>query len=790
MTRLFLRPAPFALAIALAFAAAPLRAQTGSGVRADVPMQFNIAAKPLGQALSDWALQTRVQLIVQQSLVAGKSAPAVSGMLTRRQALDRLLAGSGLMAAQEGAAIVVKPAPLAGETSTLPTVLVVGERDADGSAAAAYRTTATTVGALGEKSWKDIPFSVEVVPRDLLANQQSISMVEALRNDASVTPTTNAIGGLSSQLSMRGIGLDLLDGRKIDGLNVFSWSGDLPLEHFEQIQILKGAGGFLYGFGQPGGTVNFITKRPTDTPVRSVLTSVTGSGTGLAAVDLGGRFGQEDRFGYRTNVVREGGDTYVKDGGRIQRSSGSLALDWRIAPNLLWSADVLTMDRDLKGSTSWGLFPNASGDVGDYAVASPPAPVRGSRRIYSPFTGYETRAKTWGTHLDWGFAPGWNARLTYRGSTMDRRYTNGTIYSNARGDYTEEMYSGTDRFKTSDVQGLVTGMMRTGLVTHDLAFGTSRSSKRSYYSSVSGYAVLGSGNLAHPGVFDDPGLIAAPADTLGSDAVQRSVFASDTLHIGEKWDVVLGLRRSDVKDPLNAYDRGATTPTVAVIFKPMPWLSAYGSYIESLEQGSTAPVTAANAREVFPPLLSKQVEFGVKTQHKNWSASAALFRIERGLTYTDTSNVFSQSGKTRFEGLEFSLKASLTPAWLVGASALALHTENLEGDEALKGLRAQGAPRQQFAFYSEYKLPAAGWTLSAGVQHYGARPVDAANTVFLPSYSVFDAGLRYETRLGQTLSTWRLNVDNVGDKAYWQASAGYLTQGAPRTVKLSAQFDF
>lgn len=62
--------------------------------------------------------------------------------------------------------------------------------------------------------------------------------------------------------------------------------------------------------------------------------------------------------------------------------------------------------------------------------------------------------------------------------------------------------------------------------------------------------------------------------------------------------------------------------------------------------------------------------------------------------------------------------------------------------------------------------------------------------MFLPSHAVFGAGLRDETKLGQTLTTWRLNVDDVGDKAYWQASAGDLTQGAPRTVKLSAQFDF
>jgi iron complex outermembrane receptor protein len=778
--------APLALAAALA-------ASFHHGVYAQAPqatsaaLPLAIAAQPLGAALNELARQAGLQLLFAPALVAGRTAPAVAGRLTPLQALDRLLAGSGLVAVPQGQAIVVQPAGDQGVA--LPAVTVVGARDAPGSAQQAYRAETASAGVLGEVALQDTPFSIEVVPRELLANQQSASLVEALRNDASVTPTTNAIGGLSSQVAMRGIGLDLLDGRKIDGLNVFSWSSDLPLEHFEELQVLKGAGGFLYGFAQPGGIVNFVTKRPTDAPTRSILASVTGSGTALAAVDLGGRFGEDARFGYRANLVGEGGDTYVRHGGRIDRQSGSLALDWRIAPGLVWSADLLAMNRRLDGSTSWGLFPNASGGLGDFTAAPPPAAIPGSRRIYSPFTQYETRGRVWGSAVDWAFAPDWNARLSYRGSTMDRIYANGSIYANAAGAYTEELYTGTDNFRTQDLQALVTGRINTGPVAHSLAFGSARNAKRSYYSSVSGYAVLGSGVLAHPGDFGNPGLTPGPADTLGSDVVQRAWFASDTLHLGELWDLVLGLRRSSVKDSLNGYDRAATTPTLAAIHKPSSWLSTYVSYTESLEQGATAPVTAANAHEVFPPLRSKQLELGVKAQQAQWSASAALFRIERGLAFTDAGNRFSQEGRARYDGLELSAKARVQPAWMLGASALFLDAKNTEADNGLQGRRVQGAPRRQLAAYTEYRV-AADWVLSAGVQHYGARPVDAAATVLLPAYALLDAGLRYTTRLGGTRSTWRLNVDNLANKAYWQASAGYLTQGAPRTVKLGAQFDF
>ncbi|RZT36872.1 TonB-dependent siderophore receptor [Cupriavidus agavae] len=706
----------------------------------------------------------------------------------RRHRLDTALHGALFsLALSAGTAHAQQPQPqAAGDVATLPTVTVTSSADAHDD----YRADNASLGAFGNKSLLDTPYSVDVVTRDLMDNQQAASLVQALKNDASVSVTSNNIAGLSSQIAVRGITLDLLNGRKIDGLNIFGWSGDLPLEHFEQVQLLKGAGGFLYGFAQPGGIVNFISKRPTNVPVRSVFSSVTNGGTFLLGGDLGGRFGPDDRFGYRTTIVGEEGDSYVKDGGHVKRGSASLALDWRILPNLVWSVDGLAMDRVVKGSSGWGLFPNASGEPGDFTAAEPPAAIRGSKRIYSPFTSYETRSKVYGTSLDWGFAENWNARVQYRGSILDRIYLNGSIYANAAGNYTEEQYGGTDRFKTDDVIGMVTGKVKTGFITHDLTFGLQYGRIRSYYSGVSNYAVLGSGNLANPGSFDNPGLSAEPADTLGSYTAQRALFISDTLHLGEHWDVVVGVRRNNIKDTVNDYDKSATTPTAALIFKPLPWLSTYGSYVESLEQGSTAPLTAANAREVFGPIKSKQMELGVKAQRERWSANAALFRIKRGLTYTTSSNEFTQDGEARYDGLELGGNMRVTPLWMVSASVLFLNAKNETASEAIAGKRVDGTPRQQASIYTEYRLWDTGFTLSAGMQYYGARPIDPANTVSLPSYTLFDAGVRYTTRVAGKRTTVRFNVDNLTNKAYWLTSASYLTQGAPRVFKLGAQIDF
>ncbi|WP_420995056.1 TonB-dependent siderophore receptor [Cupriavidus sp. 30B13] len=769
-------------------------AQAPAGAR-----HYDIGPGPLDVTLARFGAEAGVPIAVDPAAAASLDSSGLRGTYTVEQALQLLLSGQPVEAvANPGAgywlrrrdAARLTPADAAASVPTFEQVTVTAAALPKANELDDYRAATVNLGAMGEKAITDTPYSVEVVTRGLMDNQQADSLVDALKNDASVTPISNNIGGLSSQIAIRGVGLDLLSGRKIDGLNIFGWSGDLPLEHFDQIQLLKGAGGFLYGAAQPGGIVNFISKRPTDTPKRSVLTSVTDSGTFLLAGDLGGRFGAADRFGYRANVVGETGDSYVKDGGRIKRGSASLALDWHILPQLVWSADVLAVDRRVTGSSGWGIFPNATGSDTDYAVAQPPPPIPGSKRIFSPFTSYETHAKVYGTHVDWAFADQWRASLLYRGSAMERVYMNGSIFVNATGRYTEVQYGGRDRFDTDDVQALVTGTVRTGPIRHDLSFGVSYGRIRTFYSSVTNHAVLGTADLADPGHFANPGLTAPTADTLGSYTTQRAIFASDTLHIGDHLDVVAGVRRNGLEDSINGYDKTAHTPTAAVVLKPSQSLSLYGSYVEALEQGATAPLTAANAQQVFAPLKTRQVEAGVKVDRPRWTATAALFRIQRGLTYTNADNIFTQDGISRYDGIEFQAKARLTPRWQLIGSVMLLDAANETNTASLTGKRVDGTPRRQAKLYAEYRLGGTGLTLTGGVQYYGARPLDPANTAALPGYTLFDAGIRYERRFGGTRTIVRFNVDNLADKAYLLTSASYLTQGAPRTLRLSAQFDF
>ena len=358
-----------------------------------------------------------------------------------------------------------------------------------------------------------------------------------------------------------------------------------------------------------------------------------------------------------------------------------------------------------------------------------------------------------------------------------------------------------NRFESRQTQAVLagrvaTGPVATGPVMHELSVGASHTRTRGSNSQPTESATAGSGNLAHPVEIANPF-----ARTLGFGDVnaeydrvrQREVFVSDTLRLGSDWNLIAGLRRGHLKNTHAGYAEAATTPTVAVVFRPAAGVSPYASYLEALEEGANAPVTAVNAGQVFGPLVSKQHELGAKAEGLDWGATAALFRLRQGLTYTTPDNVFTQDGQARYQGAELSAKVRVNPRWLFNASAMWLDARSRRtSGGTLDGKRIHGLARGQSSVHAEYRLGGLPLTLTAGLRHIGQCPLDAHNRWQVGAVSLIEAGARLEAAWWGRPVTLRLNVDNQAAKAYWvtQASSNYLVPGAPRTVKPGLQMDF
>lgn len=650
---------------------------------------------------------------------------------------------------------------------------------------------AVSAGALGRRANLDTPFSTKSVSSEEIEDRLATSIAEVMKYDASVTAISPPIGSHPATIAMRGLRLDDLNGYKIDGLANINRGTEMPLEMFESIEALKGLSGFMYGFGSPGGIINYVSKRPTTAPSFSADIGYQEGGALKEHIDAGGRFGTSEQFGYRFNVLHEDGGLQ-EDSGSIDRNAAGLNLDWRVTNDLTLTFDTLYQKRRSVGGT------DIIADI-KYAI---PQPLSGTSALNSlgAFNDVEYYLGTVGA--EYRLTPDWKANLSYRYSDSTRVYKKDQYYlQDSLGRYRDRVTSESHAYTFHQTQATLEGQLRTGSIQHQVILGAMTQDLVSESSVVTPKTYIGYGNLAAPTIYSADPVNYSGGTYEDEKTTQDALFASDTLTFTPQWSALVGVRYTRFKDTAYttagqvsaAYPANKTTPTLALMFKPRADTTLYVSHVEALEQAVSAPSTTRNpVNQIFAPIKSRQSEAGVKTEHQLWNATAAVFRIDRGAQYTNAANYYVSDGQTRYQGLEINSVVQAAKNVSLEGGIMLLDTELRDAAPGFAGRRAVGAPQRQASMQVTYR-PAlvSGLALHAGTQYLGALPLDAGNVHTLPSYALFDAGLNYRARMAGHMVSLRLNVTNLADRKYWTYyQENYLNVGAPRTASLNVRVDF
>ncbi|MFC0398213.1 TonB-dependent siderophore receptor [Paraburkholderia rhizosphaerae] len=671
----------------------------------------------------------------------------------------------------------------------LPAVRITASQDAP-----LHLDEDVSSGALGTRSQLDTPFSTTIVTDEQLQEMQPAKLGEVFMRDASVSDNSNPYNAWASYLTVRGMQLDWQNAFKIDGLPFNAYGITMPYEQLESVQLLKGLSGFMYGFGAPGGIVNYVTKKPPRSAkfFGSVDVGYQTDGIWSQHVDLGGRVGPNDMFGYRLNATHEEGQTY--NDGHVRRNAVSLALDARLTRDLTATFGLLWQERHATGITSaiyTAQFPGLS---------LPPPVSGGSPNLSGPDQHLNTNLQWYTAGLRYNLTPDWTASLTYGYSNSSRDRNEGTFFlQNYLGNYNDFRFAGKEGNRLTFWQAMVEGNVKTGPFAHQLVFGAAYQKQINDYEVSSFYDQIGTGNLYQPNTnvfFSPEGLSSFPS----ADIIQKSLFASDTIQLTERWSVLGGVRYTNYEQNGYALDgsttstyskNGVLTPTVALMFKLARTTTLYASYVQSLEPGSIVAPTYANGGALLSPIRSKQYEVGVKSEHERWSATAALFRIERGAEYPNSANVYVQDGEQIFQGVEAGADVRLGRDWTVGGDLMWIDTKYERG-AANVGNRVAGAPKFVGAAYVSYAVPAVpGLRLGVDAKYTGNTEVRPAGGLQTGGYLLVNAGASYLTRIGGHDVTLRASVDNLFNRRYWMFQyADYVGPGDPRTLSLNARFDF
>lgn len=672
----------------------------------------------------------------------------------------------------------------------------------DGAAAQGYRPTQVRqLGPLADLPLLDTPFSVNVTTSELLQNLQASKPDDAFRYN----PVVQLQGPQSrffTSIAMRGFSVGST--KRIDGVPSTTTYVNTDLEDKERIEVLTGLSGFLYGSGNVGGTINYVLKRPVYQPLARVTAGITEGSNLRVHGDFGGALDADGRLAYRLNAVAQDGDLRL-DGQSLRRGLVSGALDWNLSDRLQLQFDASRSTYHMQGTEPfWDVDPGA---------AFPAAPDL-HRAYGQPFTRTDTTQTQWGARMTWRASEALTVRtgLTQRKSDIDLIAANNLFVTGAPGRYRVQA-SAWDYPDVKALGGfaLVDGKLQTGSVRHKLTAGWygDHDERTPFLSSAGGWATLTSA----PMDIAAPTALTAPAFSIAGPKyiAQRSRYGNwvlgDHVEFNAQWSALVGLTHASITDTsYNAagattarYGDSRTTPSLALLFKPREHITLYANYMESLEKGGTAPLTAGgravvNAGAVLPPLLSKQAELGIKAELGQMLLTGALFQIDKGLQYTDTTTnpaapVYVQDGRQVHKGVEFTASGRALPGLTLwgGITLLDAQVTKQTATPALQGKTPANVAEVQAKLYAEQDIAAVpGLALTGGLLYTGKQQRDALNTQQLPAYTLLDAGLRYAAKVAGKPVVWRLSVANLTDKQYW-LNGTYL--GRPRTVSLSAQVD-
>ncbi len=691
---------------------------------------------------------------------------------------------------------------LAEDSVTLAPVRISEVQDNTG-----YQAREAQVGGLHSAPLLDTPASVSVFSRQLLDDRQVRKLSEVLQGDASVGESYAPIGYYEN-FNVRGFELNAASSYRINGQTI-AGEQNVALENKQQVELLKGLSGLQSGVSEPGGLVNYVTKRAEE--VRSVTVSSNEQGERYLATDLGGWFGAERQFGLRVNLAHEDIRSYV-DHADGKRDFASVALDWQINPNAVLELDAEYQHREQYSVPGYQLLggtqlPHGVDPKDHLAWQSWAKPVQNDSLNLGGRFKYQFNDNWNGTlsasrskvviddysAFAWGSNGGWSSHFSPEG--------NYDIY---------DFRSPDDTRRIDEAQAMLDGRFDAFGVGHELTLGSS-AQRRTLDQRPSFNELLDPlrpGNI-YTGI---PAL--DPSDKpLGHserrlDSRQYGLFVSDRITFNEHWQTVIGAREICLDEKTWGQNGVATRhtqqyqllPNAALIYKPQPDTTLYASYSKGLSAGGTAPWFASNAAEILAPTLSRQLEIGIKRDWQGMSFSAALFQIRQAYQYArpdDTpAPTYVQSGQQKNTGLELGASGWVTSNLQIQASAAAIRARVQNSDtDAYEGHQAINVPRLRAALQADYALPVPGLALLGGARYSASKYANHTGDVEVGGYTVFDVGSRYRTTIGGYDTVLRLTVDNVFDKRYWRdvgdyLGDNYLFQGAPRTARLSASVSF
>ena len=631
-----------------------------------------------------------------------------------------------------------------------------------------------------------LPQNVRVLDSKLVA-QTGVTDLSQLYDLAGSMARQNNFGGAWDAYAIRGfagdpnLGPDLLVNR-FNANRGYNPRRDIAT--VESFQVLKGPAAALSGKGEPGGSINIVTKAPLDHTHAAANLSYASFDTVRLNADVGG----PAAGGLATRMIA----TWQDSRGFRDYNPNSRLL---IAPSIAWRAsDRVRFLYQLE----YNLVDFVH-DRGVLAVGSDAKALPRTRFLGEPNDGQahqRTSQHQGSMTVDLADGVALEGGLQYRDGTLRGQASHivAVVGTRARRQLRQHYYD------WQDLTGRVEVSARRTLlgIEHQARIGGDAYSydlRNVYHRSAPTDAAPYDIDIYDP-VYGQP----KPAVQLNQDTLEqqrgRSLYAQDLLVLDRRFSLLLGIRHDWITQRLANYRLGTvsrqtpsvTSPRAAFTFAPSEEVSAYVSWGRSFRfnQG-----VGADAR-AFAPERGTAWEGGVKYAlfDHALTGTASVYQIDKinVLISDGTGSGFSKpAGEARSQGFE--ADATLAVDRRFDLTAVYAYTDARvirDTRPNMSGAPLSNVPRHSGAIYGHWTSAAndpGSIGIGVGLTYVGSRPGDDANTGFrLPGYCTARLNLSWQVTKGIAA---RLDADNLFDAYYLESSynRNWIAPGAPRTLR-------
>lgn len=734
--------------------------------------RFDIPSGKLSDVVAAFARSTGLQLLDPSGAIGDQSSAGVSGTLTVDDALRAILNGSGVTYRFANARTVRLQKGDLGP-NRLANVTVVGSRVAEASSSKYTEPV------------RDIPQTITVVPKEVLASQGVTSLRDAVRNVTGLTVNAGEGGATpGDNFNIRGF-----SARSDIFVNGIRDVGGYSRETFniEQIEVTKGPGSVYSGRGSTGGSINLVTKTPNQQRAYSGALAAGTADYKRTTLDFNQPLDSVGLKGVGVRLNAQWQDAGVPGLDVIKNKS------YGVAPSIaigLGSSTQLTLEYMKANQDNIPTYgynattgtPPDSVDTHDYF---------GIRNLDFE----RVRTDQGALRITHAFGNG----ATLRNNTAVSQSDVHRIVSSANADGSRRSPSHITFDHNVTNQTLLTTPFRTGNVEHAVVSGLDVSSERSRFAAYVFTGALPRVNLTNPSPSDAfTGTYREGRPRRSAQASAVGIYTFDTMKLGEKFELSGGLRydsftpqyRDSLDVELPKHESTALTWRTGAVYKPQEAGSIYFAYGTSFNpSGETLSLDSRGSLSLDPE-ESRSIEVGTK-----WSVAGSRLLFTTALFRTDKTNAritdptdpsgatLILAGEQRVQGGEVGASGMLTDTWSLFAGWTYLDGKILKGNAGQDGTVIPNTPKHTLNIWSTGRLP---WEMEigGGVRYVGERLRSATQNV--PAYWSYDADVMMP--VGRNVEV-RANFINLTDATYYD-SGRFWVPASGRAVRVTTNLKF